>query len=271
MSDIPFPYEVLPLCSVYVRTENLHWYHRIGLIFSRKNTGYYFILYAYFKWIDNQIDKKDSDLSRLKDFLERQKKIIFHGKDPEAEEEILGREAYRLISVQENNFLKNAVEKVFSSFSLDLIRKEKKFLKKDDLDRRIELIGSAALELTEFCFGKPGCINESLKRKMAWLYIQTDMLLDFDEDIESGYINISLEEIEEFGIQDEDLNGERPGPLHSKQFKDWMNRKCRCQLKTAEEVFADMKYLKYSFLYFFLRKMYQQRLRKINRASALYQ
>ncbi|HNF25592.1 MAG TPA: hypothetical protein PKV80_14070, partial [Leptospiraceae bacterium] len=114
-------------------------------------------------------------------------------------------------------------------------------------------------------------INESLKRKMAWLYIQTDMLLDFDEDIESGYINISLEEIEEFGIQDEDLNGERPGPLHSKQFKDWMNRKCRCQLKTAEEVFEDMKYLKYSFLYFFLRKMYQQRLRKINRASALYQ
>lgn len=270
MSDNSFPYELLPLSSVYVRTKNLHWYHRIGLMLGKKHIGYYFILYAYFKWVDNQIDRKDADPAEMRDFLSRQKEIVFRGKNPEVEEEFFGKIISQLILSQENSFLKNAVEKVFSSFSLDLIRRERKFMQKAELDRRIELIGFAALEFAEFCFGKPGILTESLKRKMSRLYIQTDMLLDFDEDLESDYINVSLEEIDEFNIQGTDLNQERSGAMHSEQFKKWMNAGCRSQLELAEETLADIRYLKYSLLYFFLKRIHQQRVRKIQRALALY-
>jgi hypothetical protein len=270
MSKLAFPYQLLPLTTKYVRDKNLHIYHWIGLLFGKKNLGYYFILYGYLKWVDDFIDEKNSNLPLLKTFVQRQRNICLKGIEPEKEEEYLGEAIYNLLSVSNENYLLSALEKVFDSFLLDIERREEIFFTEEKLNNRIELIGTGVIEFSEYCFAKPGTLSQSLKRKMCWLYIQTDMLLDFDEDLEIGYINISHDDIIKFNIPKMDYTEIRLGKSHSEQFKNWISLKCQNQLDLAKESLLELQELKYSLFYYFLLKIYKQRINKIHKTLSYY-
>lgn len=167
-------------------------YHTLGHLFGRHHVGYYFVVYAYAKWIDDWIDRREVRPDEARRFLRLQQEVVLGMREPHGRAEILGAEWGRFLRTRTGRLLHAPWEELLATFERDATRRGVR-LSQVELEARVQCLGIAAIEMCEYILETRGHVSPAFKRDAARIYVHLDMLLDLEEDSALGYPNIPLE------------------------------------------------------------------------------
>ena len=256
---------LLRISARYSKNRHPVLYHLLGTLLGAPLTGYYFIIYSYLKWVDDYIDRSDRAFGEAVLFLDRQFSVLLGEIEPDAEGEILGRAIGRLLVRQEHRPLFMALRRILSSFYDDL-RRRNQIQSYYELNLRVERIGFGALEICESIFARSGSLSLAFKRDAARLYVFLDMLLDLEEDLELGYINIPAEVFDYYSIpRTRALKGDGVELFRSPGFQRWILENCERLEELSDKLLSAHDQIRSGLLRRVLRKMTRQKQARIEK------
>ena len=162
----------------------------------------FFLWYAYFRWVDDFSDSMGISTEERRSFLHRQKELVqkmydYQQNDAKAEELFL----LLLISFDRprSSKLKEPILSLLSCINHD-IKRTGEFPSQKDRDFYIELEATSLLKTFLYFCNPNSDLNKIELSELAIAAKWSHVLRDFLSDIQNQTINISLEEIERFKI-----------------------------------------------------------------------
>lgn len=182
------------------------------LFLAKDERHFFYVLYSYFRWLDDFVDERSRSERERKEFISGQDSVI--------------RGLYQSRSTDRNGLigrivqhdldggcrLKPLILTMLDTFRFDL-KRANAIVSFPDLENYSRNLGSAYAGLL-LCFVEPSykCRQEDILLAHACHLVH--MLRDFNKDRKLGYLNISQEEIEEYNI--------RLGQVQDENFRGWL-------------------------------------------------
>lgn len=175
------------------KSKNTYWMAR--LFFEKSTKPYFYLWYAYLRWIDDIVDSADSKISKKEKliFLEQQTNLAREIHDGVVKSEIRNEELF-LISL-DSKLLKTIFEVLmyanYDTRRRGIMQTEKR------LNYYLEIEAESYVKIINyFCGSDDFLIGHHGSIGSEWSHI----LRDFRSDIETNIINISKEDMEKFRI-----------------------------------------------------------------------
>lgn len=200
------------LAASITKAASKQTYYTLRYLVDRQRVPDAFRAYAYFRWVDDQIDEVASAKSEQVAFMERQKALMescYQGQRPghlATEEQML---ADLILADQEKNSgLQSYIRNMMAVIDFDARRRGR-------LISRLELAGysrSLAIAVTDVLHyfigrGQPSPENDARYLAATGAHI-THMLRDTLEDTQAGYFNVPREYLAAEGIGPQDVESD---------------------------------------------------------------
>lgn len=197
------------------------------LFVGRHERYFFYVLYSYFRWLDDFVDERSRSERERREFISGQDSVI--------------RGLYRSRSTDRNGLigrivqhdldggcrLKPLILTMLDTFRFDL-KRANRVVSFDELQDYSRNLGSAYAGLL-LCFVEPTYKRQEEDSLLAHACHLVHMLRDFEKDRKLGYINISQEEMEEHNIRLSQIEDER--------FEEWL----KDRIKTIQRYFLKGK------------------------------
>lgn len=231
-----------------------------NLLIPRDRSRYLFLCYAYLRWVDNIIDDKTRDLNERKKFIEDQKKLLLSLSSKRDVKIDSIEEAFLYYFIEyalkhENFYLITELGNMVDALIMDVFRLEKDgIFSEKELASYIAILNKSMFSLVQnFLIPNNSLeINYGTLGQFLW-YAGT--FRDFFKDLDSGYINISREDIINYKINISNMLEQ--GNVHK-----WLKNKIPALLKIFNEEILILKSMPikiklfWSFAYpFYLHKI----------------
>jgi hypothetical protein len=159
--------------------------------------------FAYLKLVDNAVDK-EGDSGRAKRVLDAQRALIrdvYAGRAEDRERPSPECYGYYFFcrDWQRGSQVRRFVEALLETFEFDIDRRSR-FLSRRDFDDYAIKGGGAVVRALVHSLHEGVDIPTALLERASLAYVYADALIDLDEDLEVGLVNIPSEHIERFGI-----------------------------------------------------------------------
>ena len=195
----PLSTRVLRTTAAFGKERRAWLWHMLGSLCGMPATGYYFVAYAYGKWIDDRIDDPAADVAASTRFLDRQQEVTDGACAPACAGEMLGSRLGRFFRSPGGSPLCEAWRGLFQTFRVDLERRGRP-IGAADLNALIEQLGGSVLDLAAISLGQSGGLCRTVRRDASRVYIGVDMMLDLGPDLRAGTINIPREDFTKHDI-----------------------------------------------------------------------
>lgn len=217
--------EISAIAKAITKKSNLTTYWLVNVFGDRSAKDYSFLIYAYFRWVDDFIDSPDRSYEEKMRFIQRQNQLLTdlyagNGNEPASlrlEEKFALHFAY--FDSQINNSLKEDILRFFAVLERDVLRggAPKTIL---EAYRLMRLESIAYMNLVRYFITGQRCEAEDPEEYYAGIGCKiVHLLRDFAEDLDQGRANISEEEKELYGV---DL-----GRINDSNFREWVKAKAR--------------------------------------------
>lgn len=188
-------------------------------------------LYSYVRWVDDVIDDINCPRELKMKFINRQSHLLenFYNQADALPGVIEEWYLFHLAQEdQKNNLgLYTPFKEMFETVRFDALRIGRPdLLSHKDLDRYITSIGEWTMKLTNRVVFPKIQLTNDLLYKLGKAAELAHLLRDFEQDLESGYINISCEDVVQFGI---DLDN-----LCSSSLRQWIE----AQIQQCDSLFS---------------------------------
>lgn len=175
------------------------------LFIPKAKRGFVYLLHSYLRWLDDFVDNPANDCDTKKSLINRQKEIIQTGIASSSFNSINTQEYYLfyfiryLVESNQNYFLAH-INNLIKSFEMDIerLRRDGVF-SESELNEYLKLSNEATFQLS-LAFIKSAKKPEELKGHIGNFFWYILTVRDFKEDIESGFVNLSKEEIQKYNI-----------------------------------------------------------------------
>lgn len=218
-------------------------YYTVRYLVDRQRVPDAFRAYAYFRWIDDQIDEVAVKQSERIAFMDRQKALMdscYRGQRPghlAPEEHML---ADLILADQEKNSgLQTYIRNMMEVIDFDA-RRRGRIISRLELERYTRSLAVAVTEVMHYFVGhdQPSPRNEARYLAVTGAHI-AHMLRDTLEDIQAGYFNIPREY----------LAANRIGPqdVQSDPYRAWVRERAnlaRAYFKSGKDYLAQVKSLR---------------------------
>jgi len=184
----------------------------------KKARSFSYLLYSYFRKIDDFVDSPLNDKKTLTEFINEQKRMVekFYAGSKTNGRSVIGRVIE--YDLKNNCRLKSCIMRMFEVFEFDIERKNKIVSEAQLTGYSRNLSDSYTRLLLYFIEPRYECRQEDVL--LAHASHLAHMLRDLKEDKELGYINISQEDMVGYKLQSTDCS--------DSGFKEWL--KVRVQL-----------------------------------------
>ena len=238
------------------------------IFFTKKKRNYLFLCYAYLRSVDNFIDDRIKTIDEKKNFIKNQKSLLTS---------LLNKNGANINSVPEhflyyiiryahstgNTSLPDELSNMIKTFEWDLQRLENNGIySQNELEQYISNQATSLFSII-YCFfpDQNGEINIKSDTFSSLNYLfnlvfsslhNLFMLGGFNEDLDSGYINITKEEFQIYDLNENDL-------ANNEKLKVWVANKLALIEKLMDEQIAVVKTLPFKlklYLYGFFPYQY---------------
>jgi len=177
--------------------------------------------YAYFRWVDDEIDNSKKTAGECRRFLARQKKLangLYAGRFPAS----ASAEEQMLVDLVRNNckkspYLKSYVFNFFKILEFDVQRRGKAISNRE-LERYSSLLGKAVTDAIFYFIGNGRHYPKAQSRYLAATAAHiAHMLRDYRSDIKSGYFNAPNDYLDRLGVSPQDIT--------TPAFKAWAKKR----------------------------------------------
>ncbi len=212
-----------------VRRESKQSYLTMRLLVDRDLIDDSYRAYAYFRWVDDVVDKASETKAERLAFIRRQRALIeglYAGRRPDD----LGLEETMIADLVAhdrgpNSRLRSYVENFLAIIEFDAER-QGRGITEAELRVYSDRLALAVTDAIQYFIRNGHPYPEDPQRTAAARAAHiTHMLRDMRDDLPAGYANIPVEYLEEHGL--------RPGDVESPAFRDWV----RIRVEEAREAF----------------------------------
>ncbi len=206
------------LAAAITWTSSKQTYYTVRLLADRDRAHNAFRAYAYFRWVDDQLDKGGMHAADRMAFVERQAALVercYLGNWPQhlSEEEDLLVELVRS-DREPDSGLQSYIRHMMAVMAFDAERRGR-LISEVELSNYTHWLATAVTEaLHHFIGHRCKAPRHGIRYLAAAGAHITHMLRDTVEDTEAGYINIPREAIESRGIN--------PHDVQSSAYRDWV-------------------------------------------------
>lgn len=165
--------------------------------------------YAYFRWVDDELDRGDSERERRLAFVRRQRTLVerlYTGEWPYdlcAEERILAELV--LLDTEERSGLQSYIRNMMAVMEFDANRRGR-LISERELDTYTKLLATAVTDALHYFIGHMDAPPASALRYQAAMGAHiAHMLRDTHEDLAAGYYNAPREMLARSGISPRDV------------------------------------------------------------------
>jgi len=185
-------------------------YYTIRLLVDRGRVSNAYRTYAYFRWVDDQIDQSQSEVSRRIAFVERQKALmesLYRGQLPGD----LTEEEWMLANLvnsdpEMTNGLQTYIRNMMAVMVFDTYRRGR-LISQKELSDYTRWLATAVTEAMHYFIGHNCSTPMTGERYLAVTAAHiVHMLRDTREDIAEGYFNIPREFLETHSINARDID-----------------------------------------------------------------
>lgn len=222
------------LAANITRTASQQTYYTVKFLVDNDLVPAAYQAYAYFRWVDDQIDHESQDTSQQLAFIQRQKSLVaqcYSGaipKDLGVEEQLLADLLRNRPAEQDGLFA--YIQNMMSVMAFDAERRGR-LVTQAELEVYTHWLAVAVTEALHYFIGHdcatPHCEERYQAAKAAHI---THMLRDTYEDVAAGYYNIPLEYLERYSIQ--------PWDVDSQVYRNWV----RSRVARARDGFRIARY-----------------------------
>jgi phytoene/squalene synthetase len=205
-------------------------YYTIRLLVDHKRIAEAYKAYAYFRWVDDSLDRGDMLPSERMAFVNRQRALVdccFADAQPShlsPEEEMLASLIHN--DPEANSGLKSYIRHLMAVMAFDA-RRQGHQIAYDELEEYEHHLAIGVTEALHHFIGHGQCTPQTEARYLAARGAHiTHMLRDTLEDLSTGYFNIPCEYLKFHRIT--------PQAIHSTPYKAWV----RSRVQRARECFA---------------------------------
>jgi len=175
------------------------------LFIPKAKRGYVYLSHMYFRWLDDFVDNPQNDKAAKKNLISRQQEIIQMADSSSQFSTNIEKEYYLYYFIKYLNenrqtyFLKYLCN-IIKSFEMDIARLESDgIFSRAELTEYLDLLNEAIFRLSLiFIPTKDG--PEKIKGFIGNFFWYILTIRDFKEDVKSGFINISREDIRIFNL-----------------------------------------------------------------------
>ena len=218
------------LAAQITRDASAQAYYTARFLVDRGRTGDAYRAYAYFRWVDDWLDQRESARVERLAFVSRQQTLVdclLLGELPDdltAEEQMLA----DLIASDDaaDSGLRSYIRNMMAVMAFDADRRGR-LITERELSNYALCLATAVTDALHYFIGHDDAPPQSASRYLAAMAAHiTHMLRDTFEDIEAGYINVPRELLESTGIS--------PRDVESAPYRDWV----RSRVALARECFG---------------------------------
>lgn len=198
---------------------------------------YCFLGWAYLKCVDDLIDNDENYRSALaslncqKEFMNKIYSVKLNHQDLPLPER-LGFHFF-CYDKENNSQLRPFIQSMIEAMEFDIHRRNK-ILSKLELDNYAIKMGGATIRYLGYFISNDLDISQSFIDHSSLAYVYADSLIDIEEDLKVGIINIPIEDIERYGIR---LN------TSDVQLKQWLEIRSKEVLEYFKTAFKESNHL----------------------------
>jgi len=211
------------LAAAITRAASYQTYYTVRFLVDRDRIPEAYQAYAYFRWLDDQLDQGEMERHERKALLERQRALMercYRGEQPSdvtAEERML----VSLIrgDREKNSGLQLYIRNMMALMAFDASRRGR-LISQQELAEYERFLATAVTEALHYFIGH-GCPSQRCEARYlaATAAHITHMLRDTLEDTSAGYFNIPREFLEAHGIAAQDVG--------SAPYRAWVQSRVR--------------------------------------------
>lgn len=231
-----------PAASI-TKTASRQTYYTVRYLVDRQRVPDAFRAYAYFRWIDDQVDEVALEQSERIGFIDRQKAIMdscYRGQRPRD----LAAEEYMLADLiladsEKSSGLQTYIRNMMEVIDFDA-RRRGRLISQPELERYSRSLAVAVTEVMHYFIGhdQPSPQNGARYLAVTGAHI-VHMLRDTLEDIQAGYFNIPREYLV--------ANGIGPRDVESEPYRAWVRERAnlaRACFRSGKDYLAQVKSLR---------------------------
>lgn len=217
------------LGEAITRKSSLQTYITFKLLADKALTQNSYRGYAYFRWVDDEIDVRLNSKKDRIEFINRQKQIINNAYENRSVSNLAPEEKLIVDLIATNRNKTSKLHSFIYNFvriiEFDASRKDKRITKKE-LNWYSEILAIAVIDCIEYFINHDYIYPDSANQYKAAVAAHiTHMLRDYYEDLDEGFINIPEEYLLSHNIKPEDVQTEA--------FRDWV----KSQVNLARKYF----------------------------------
>lgn len=221
------------LARSITRSGSIQTYFTARLMVDRDLVDDFCRAYAYFRWIDDEIDVSLLSNDERSTFISSQRGLIYNLYNKKKTDELTDEEEMLRDLINndrgENSGLQSFIRNMFAIIEFDAHRSGR-LINQDELDWYVTTLGKSVTDGLLYFIGNRNAYPQSENRYLAGIAAHISHLLrDMHKDIADGFINIPKEYLELHGISHEDLG--------NPAFKDWIEER----VELAREYFIEGK------------------------------
>lgn len=209
------------LAARITRAASKQAYYTIRLLADPDRREAAYLAYAYFRWVDDRLDRPMSDRTERLEFLARQQEIVACAQRGQrtsgvTQEERLVEDLFRA-RPRPDGGLRSYVSHMLAVMDFDAARRGR-LVTERELDRYSLDLSIAVTDALHSFIGHRHAPPESDARYMPAMAAHvTHMLRDTFEDVALGYYNVPREVLESYGIG--------PGDVWSAPYRAWVRHR----------------------------------------------
>jgi hypothetical protein len=221
------------LAAAITRAASKQTYYTIRLFVDRPRVQDAMRAYAYFRWVDDQLDLGAASREQRNQFLDRQMTLVQNGYQGRWEADLSPEETMLKDMItgdcEKDSGLRSYIQNMMAVMAFDT-RRRGQVLSQDELAEYTGLLARAVTDALHHFIGH-GCRVPS--GEVRYLAVSaahiTHMLRDTIEDTQAGYYNISREFLEAHHLA--------PGDVNAASYRLWV----RNRVQLAHSTFAAAK------------------------------
>ncbi len=217
------PRQVLVLARRIVKAENPETYFLGRLLYDRGLADYFFLCYAYFRWVDDHVDDPAIGADEGRVFLRRQRALLHLLYQEEALPHICPQEQMLaqlvIYDLAHGSEIRQVISPMFECLAFDGGRRGH-ILSHEQLDWYSRALGRSYTDSQQYFIARghryPRGPDQYVTGTVAH---RVHILRDFLSDLSFGYVNISKEDLDTYQIDLARVNDVR--------FRKWVRDKVR--------------------------------------------
>lgn len=212
--------KITDLAKKITKSSSIQTYYTIILLTDKNLVNDCFKAYAYFRWLDDEIDIELNSKSKRLLFIKRQKRIIndLYKQKKVSELSLEERIIDELIKsdTSKNSKLKSFIINFLKIIEFDADRKAR-IINQKELDWYSDTLGKAVTDCLQYFIGNQKHYQTSKDQyKAATAAHITHMLRDLNKDVTNGYINLPKEYLTKSKLKPDDNDN----PIYQRLIKE---------------------------------------------------